>query len=402
MGHGKCETFNKTCSISGVRGAATDDPNIIGREAWKLLQAMNFDPMELRGIGIQIQKLDEADGSTVPRAAAAQGQLAMRFQQVAFKGNVGKQTVSVDAPRLVRPAPVSDVSVIDVDALEDEEVFKPPPGSKHIPFDLTMLSQLGQGDVAQILNNGNDRARSLSVPRQGPITTNSSKATSLSPRRAQQRKRLTNMGPPMAVPDQPKFFPLFNRQLAPIPDQELVSLDIDPMAYAKMSKEEQKSLVLARRTAKGLDGAGRPIQQRRRRFQEAENKRVYKVIYAGKTELPTLRAAKPGAPAVTETSDIQDMIRAWVETKVQKKLGPDPREVAHFGGFLEKSMATDRGMQRTVEVMKWWRHVCMNSWGQEQERRGQYGREWWVAWWDVKDKLDAVVKKRFGGKLNLD
>ncbi|KAF8602805.1 DNA repair protein [Ceratobasidium sp. AG-I] len=402
MGHGKCETFNKTGSISGARGAATDDPNIIGREAWKLLQAMDFDPTELRGIGIQIQKLAEADGSTIPRAAAAQGQLAMRFKQVAAKANTGRQSVSVDAPRPASPILAPEVSIIDVDALDDEEILKPAIGSKQTPFDLTMLSQLGQSGVAEILNNGNDRARSLSIPRQGPTAAGSSKAASLSPRRAQQHKRLTNMGPPMAIPNQPKFFPVFSRQLAPIPDQELVSLGIDPMAFANMSKEEQKTLVLARRTAKGLDGVGRPIHQRRRRFQEAQNMRVYKVIQAGKTELPTLRAAKPGAPVVTETSDVQDMIRAWVETKVQKKLGPDTREVVHFGGFLEKSMVTNQGMQRTAEVMKWWRHVCMNSWGQEQERRGEYGREWWVAWWDVKDKLDAIVKKRFGGKLNLD
>lgn len=401
MGHGKCETFNKTCSISGLRGSATDDPNVIGREAWKLLQAMNFDPTELRGIGIQIQKLDEADGSAAPRAAA-QGQLAMRFQQVTAKANTGKQTVSGDVLRSAAPPLAPEVSVIDVDALDDEEIFKPAPGSKQTPFDLTLLSQLSQNRVAKILDHGNDRARSLSVPRQGPTEAGSSKAASLSPRRAQPRKRLTNMGPPMAIPDQPKFFPVFSRQLAPIPDQELVSLGIDPIAYANMSKEEQKILVLARRTAKGLDGAGRPINQRKRRFQEAQDMRVYKVVQAGKTELPTLRTAQPGAPAVSETSDIQDMIRTWVETKIQKKLGPDPREVAHFGGFLEKSMATDQGMQRTVDVMKWWRHVCMNSWGKEQERRGQYGREWWVAWWEVKDKLDLIVKKRFGGMLNLD
>jgi DNA repair protein REV1 len=252
------------------------------------------------------------------------------------------------------------------------------------------------------MNGGTHRARSLSVLRVGHPTSSSSKAASLSPRQAQGRKRLTNMGPPITIPDQSKFFPIFGRQLAPIPDQELVSLNIDPMAYANMSKEEQKALVYARRTAKGLDGAGRPIYRRKRRFQEPSSSRVFKAVQAAKTELPTLRAAKPGAPALTETDDIQNMMRTWVETKVAKMLGPDPREVAHFTGFLEKSMSTDRGMQRTVEVMKWWRRVCMDSWGPDQERRGQYGREWWVAWWNVKDKLDAIIKSRFGGKLNLD
>ncbi|KAG9100820.1 deoxycytidyl transferase [Ceratobasidium sp. 370] len=398
MGHGKCETFNKTCSISGRRGSATDDPNIIGREAWKLLQAMAFDPTELRGVGIQIQKLDEADG---PRSAV-QGQLAMRFQQAGAKANADKPVPPKNPPQKA-PAPlVPQVTIIDVDALDDEQLVKPPPGRKETPYDLTMLSQLDENGVAQVMNGGTDRARSFSVPRVGQPMPGSSKAASLSPRRAQGRKRLTNMGPPTTMPNRSQFFPIFRRQLAPIPDQELVSLDIDPIAYAKMTREQQKAIVFTRRTAKGLDGAGRPIYKRKRRFQEPPSDRVYKTVQAVKVELPTLRAAKPGTPAVTETDDVQDMMRAWVETKVAKKLGPDPREVAHFSTFLEKSMATDRGMQRTVEVMKWWRHVCMSSWGPDDERHGRYGREWWVAWWDTKDKLDAIVKRRFGGKLNLN
>jgi DNA repair protein REV1 len=485
MGHGRCETFNKTCSISGIRGAATDDPDVIGREAWKLLQSMRLDPTELRGIGIQIQKFEVPEKSFAS-GVTAHGQLVKRFQQAVAAINAEKQQVPIHlnrvtpmqpanalvipaepshngghktvpgckevpydltgptqadpksnacsntgarqfvppllhpitkSPEVASPAnnfhdrhlnsakpgttPIPDVTVIDVDALDDKYIPAPAPGNKDSPFDLTMLSQLDQAAVTELVIIGNDRARSLSAPRLDRPGTNA-KAGSLSPRRAQGRKRLTNMGPPTVIPDPSRYFPIFKRQFAPIPDQELVALDIDPMVYARMTKDQQKALISARRAAKGLDGAGRPIRQRKRQKKEDDNKPVYQVILAGKTELPTLRTATPGAPAVTETTDIQDMIRAWVETKVAKKLGPDPREVAHFGGFLERSMASDQGMQRTVEVMKWWRHVCMNNWGQEQEKRGQYGREWWVAWWDVKDKLDLIVKKRFGGKLNLD
>ncbi|KAG9127442.1 deoxycytidyl transferase [Ceratobasidium sp. 392] len=398
MGHGKCETFNRTCSISGVRGSATDDPNIIGKQAWKLLQAMAIDPTELRGIGIQIQKLDEANGPS----SVGQGQLAMRFRQAVAKVNVDKPALPKDPPQRTSAPLARQVSFIDVDALDDDQLSKPPPGRKETPYDLTMLSQLDENGVAEILNGGNSRARSLSVPRVGQPMPGSSKAASLSPRRAQGDRRLTNMGPPTTIPDRSKFFPIFGRQFIPIPDQELVSLDIDPIAYAKMKRKEQKALLFERRTANGLDGAGRPIYKRKRRFHIPQGNRVYKSVQAVKVELPTIKAAKPGTPSVTETDDIQDMMRTWVETKVAKKLGPDKREVAHFSTFLEKSMATDKGMQRTVEVMKWWRHVCMNSWGPDDERRGQYGREWWVAWWEVKDKLDTIVKSQFGGKLNLN
>ncbi|CAE6355618.1 unnamed protein product [Rhizoctonia solani] len=465
MGHGKCETFSKTCSISGPRGLATNDPDVIGHEAWKLLRSMQFDPTELRGIGIQIQKLDDAEKLT-GAGVAMHGQLAKRFQHALAKADAAKQKDSAKAtgrgllqthdlsaadvgildagcskvasgckeapydltgptqvnstnknfptssvtPIPKRPESIdrvddarncskwSDITVIDVDALKTQ---MPAPGAKELPYDLTMLSQLGQETLVDIMTNGSDRSRSSSVSRFGHPAAGS-ESRSLSPRRAQSRRRLTKMGPPTSKPDPSNYFPIFKRQFAPIPDQELVALGIDPIAYANMPKDRQKALVSTRRAAKGLDGNGRPIYQRKRRFVEDGDKPVHHVILAGRTELPALRAAAPGIPAVTETSDVQDMIRLWVETKIAKKLGPDPREVAHFGGFLERSMATDNGMQRTVEVMKWWKDVCMKNWGIEQERRGQYGREWWVAWWEVKDKLDVIVKKRFGGKLNLD
>ncbi|KDN41215.1 hypothetical protein RSAG8_07629, partial [Rhizoctonia solani AG-8 WAC10335] len=493
MGHGKCETFSKTCSISGPRGLATNDPDIIGREAWKLLHSMHFDPTELRGIGIQIQKLDETEKLT-GAGVVVHGQLAKRFQHVLAKGNAGKQKDSTKATRegplqkpdlsvidvdildggssnvapgcketpydLTGPTQVNsknetpatspqalpsvipiagqptstgrtdaarkcsiwaqpralgaDVTVIDVDALETQ---RPAPGAKGLPYDLTMLSQLDQETLVDMM--GGRLAALPPIPNTGlyrlgrlkfvdasrtwdhqpvyPIHPNISRFSNINLRQF----RIRNSAP-TSIPDPSKYFPIFKHQFAPIPDQELVALGIDPIAYANMPRDRQKALVSTRRAAKGLDGNGRPILQRKRRFIEDGDKPVHHVILAGRTELPALRAAAPGIPAVTETSDIQDMIRLWVETKVAKKLGPDPREVAHFGGFLERSMATDSGMQRSVEVMKWWKDVCMKNWGIEQERRGQYGREWWVAWWQVKDKLDAIVKKRFGGKLNLD
>ncbi|ORY33993.1 hypothetical protein BCR39DRAFT_518059 [Naematelia encephala] len=58
LGHGWCETFNKSASISNKGGSATDDPEILASESIKLLRAMRLDPVELRGVGIQITKLD--------------------------------------------------------------------------------------------------------------------------------------------------------------------------------------------------------------------------------------------------------------------------------------------------------------------------------------------------------
>ncbi|KAF8749926.1 DNA repair protein [Rhizoctonia solani] len=354
-GHGKCETFNKTCAISGLHGSATNDPDIIGREAWKLLHSMHFD--------LQSELL-YTDNSRKDFTA-----LLLKPTQLKHPAEVARepQTQDIDV-RIAEPdAPGISCSNITpgckdapYDLTEPTQInpknhfahsrqpsppenppsqhpkttgkstacartqgrFNPAPGAKELPYDLTMLSQLDGEMLADIIAPESGCSRSLSAYMPDHPATNS-KAGPISPRRTLHRKRFTNMGPPTTLPDPSKYFPIFKRQFATVPDQELVVLGIDPMALTNMPRDQQKALVSSRRAAKGLDANGRPINQRKRRFVEDAEKPVHHVILAGRTELPTLRAAVPGIPAVTETSDVQDMIRLWVETKVAKKLGPD-------------------------------------------------------------------------------
>ncbi|MCJ1294197.1 deoxycytidyl transferase [Xylographa carneopallida] len=54
LGHGKCDTFNK----SVVLGVATNAKEVLGREAISILRGWGFPPGELRGIGVQMTKLE--------------------------------------------------------------------------------------------------------------------------------------------------------------------------------------------------------------------------------------------------------------------------------------------------------------------------------------------------------
>ncbi|OAP61946.1 hypothetical protein AYL99_04149 [Fonsecaea erecta] len=60
LGHGKCDTFNK----SVVLGVATNDAAILGKEAISILRGYGFPPGELRGLGVQMQKLEPLKPST--------------------------------------------------------------------------------------------------------------------------------------------------------------------------------------------------------------------------------------------------------------------------------------------------------------------------------------------------
>lgn len=54
LGHGKCDTFNK----SVVLGVATNSGDVLGREAISIMRGWGFPPGELRGIGVQVTKLE--------------------------------------------------------------------------------------------------------------------------------------------------------------------------------------------------------------------------------------------------------------------------------------------------------------------------------------------------------
>ncbi|KAI0863073.1 impB/mucB/samB family protein [Xylaria cubensis] len=66
LGHGKCDTFNKSVSF----GVATHNYQALGKEAVSILRSYNFSPGDLRGLGVQLTKLEPikpglsgADGS---------------------------------------------------------------------------------------------------------------------------------------------------------------------------------------------------------------------------------------------------------------------------------------------------------------------------------------------------
>jgi len=54
LGHGKCDTFNKSVAL----GVATHDSATLGKEAISILRSFAFPPGELRGLGVQMQKLE--------------------------------------------------------------------------------------------------------------------------------------------------------------------------------------------------------------------------------------------------------------------------------------------------------------------------------------------------------
>lgn len=81
LGHGKCDTFNKSMQL----GVATNDATFITKEAIAMMKSFNFSPGELRGIGIQMQKLE-------PLKANAEGHIDGSQRRLQFKTGQASKT----------------------------------------------------------------------------------------------------------------------------------------------------------------------------------------------------------------------------------------------------------------------------------------------------------------------
>ncbi|KAJ5094707.1 hypothetical protein N7456_010568 [Penicillium angulare] len=71
LGHGKCDTFNRSVVI----GVATNATDIIAKEAIVMLRSFNFSPGDLRGLGVQMTKLEPLKAGQSSNVDSSQRQL---------------------------------------------------------------------------------------------------------------------------------------------------------------------------------------------------------------------------------------------------------------------------------------------------------------------------------------
>ncbi|KAK0126465.1 deoxycytidyl transferase [Cadophora gregata] len=93
LGHGKCDTFNKSI----VLGVATNNAEVIGREAVSILRSYGFSPGELRGLGVQMTKLELLKASNIKMPDGSQ----RRINWGAAPPKLGKQITAdpIDDPQ---------------------------------------------------------------------------------------------------------------------------------------------------------------------------------------------------------------------------------------------------------------------------------------------------------------
>ncbi|KAG1736890.1 uncharacterized protein EDB91DRAFT_1329582 [Suillus paluster] len=407
MGHGICETFNKQTAFSSANGKATSDPKDIGDHAWKLLNSWAFDPKELRGVGIQIQKLD----MTSVADTADPGQVKLPFH-IKSSTTVQENTEQDDlpVPRIVTEPPSQD------DPPQNEV------GPSHV--DLPSFSQVDK-DVFDALPDDVRKELELEYQRR----SHSPMPVEQPPRDVRPKimvkgvnvKRITQqLAPKNRTSVSPRKNTLFAKRDGPsymrVSDEELRKLDIDPDVYAVLPVDLQREQLIMARHAK----SGNLLQERK--IIKASSGRGPSVPYRKK---PPPQAKHPQPPLLkqqgqqpgeklyfAETEDVQTVIESWVKGFTDHP--PNPKDVDYFSKFLVRSVeSADTGMEKTIAVMKWWLILLKRNWevyehasSAEENHDGDakaedIGRAWWKAFREVKAKVDAATRRRFGGSLSL-
>lgn len=124
LGHGKCDIFNKSVVI----GVSTNAVDILAKEAISILRSFNFSPGDLRGLGVQMTKLE-------PLKSAPSAGLESSQRQISF----GKSSVHNFVSDASTPAPRTPVQTASA------QKFLETPGSQLIlptQVDSSVLSEL--------------------------------------------------------------------------------------------------------------------------------------------------------------------------------------------------------------------------------------------------------------------
>ena len=74
LGHGKCDTYNKSSQL----GVATNNTGVIAKEAIAMMKSFSISPGELRGIGVQMQKLEPLKSGLEGVAESSQRRLPFK------------------------------------------------------------------------------------------------------------------------------------------------------------------------------------------------------------------------------------------------------------------------------------------------------------------------------------
>ena len=445
MGHGQCITYNKQSALADSDGHATSDPRLIGEVSWRLLRVLNIAPKELRGMSIQIQKLDAPTG-----CAPTHGQARLPFRSKpnstaasTSMGHASNARASSSGLVTVQPDPEAPTKGMDLPSFSqiDMSVYEALPEDIRQELEAEYQRRRSapprpEPEPAVVVPELPRRAASAHPPRggnrnynsrvRGGTTSSTSRGRGGGGRQPLSRRDRSTAPPPIIPPA---------AAAVRVKPGELAELGIDEEVFAALPVRIQREQLAAARGARVRPSqqpirptsplkplqrlAGRwappkgpheyipPPPPPRARFAEAEKPSLRRHGEASASASASASAA--AVVMVVEGAEVRKVVRAWVEQFVG--YAPHAEDVALVGSYLVRCVETDVGAERAVGVMRWWGALLRRRWAVwehaderdeepepgEDVRAEMVGMAWWRAYREVASGMNEVVRKRFGG-----
>jgi DNA repair protein REV1 len=411
-------TYNKQCALADSDGRATSDPRVIGKVSWRLLRALDIAPHELRGISIQIQKLE----ARTP-CAPTPGQARLPFRRE--PNSTGANARTGPAPKARAPSSELVIAQPDPKPKPKAPAPAPAPAPSTGVVDLPSFSQVDMS-VFQALPDDVRRELEAEYERRGsappPPHVKPEVGTDEPPHRS------ASEAPSRAANDQPRVRGTSARasasrggsrsrrgranwrgappsrgrsSLPPLPPgavpastagvrvkpAELAELGIDPDVFSALPLSIQREQLAAARGARVRPSQQpvrptsplKPLQRLAGRW--APPKGPHEHIYIPPPPPPRARFAEAAADkpalrpwvgaggnagaeaagtAVVEDVDVRKAVKAWLERFVGH--APCGGDVGCVGTYLVRCVETDVGAERAVGVMRWWGALLRRRW----------------------------------------
>ncbi|KAK1924231.1 hypothetical protein DB88DRAFT_535146 [Papiliotrema laurentii] len=419
LGHGWCETFNRSTAIANKGGSATDDAGVLALESVKLLRAMKLDPKELRGVGIQITKLD---GEVGPERAAGQGTLSFGVKRKRFEGkDGGEDTTSGDVtPDLATEDPDPGVVATvkpDEMSIEPSATTTLVPSIESIPPPARSTPPLTRRRASLP-----EQPREAEMPETPPKAREKHAAAHIT---RQLRPKLKTQMKAAAVADLPLYGAWARAgekaeaiDLTENDDDEvggyrlseIRELGLDPGVFKELPEDLRKEIIEEeRRKNRQRQVLYRPADTSRLKSVDRDTTRTGSLSPArssragsaaphGRPLVAVSLLPKPSLLKATSLPDILDTIDRWIDSR--KGGPPAERDAAKVKLYLVKCLDEGVGVgavENAVEVLRHMRLEIEDRWPTENEA----GQAWWNTWRDFVRAVNERAVLRFGAPLRL-
>jgi len=358
MGHGVCNVHNRSAPLSNSMGGATDDGDRVANAILKLYRSQNFDPKELRGIGIQVQKLESRTSSE----ERLPGQQALVF--------VPKPDSTKQAPSLVdRPAKAADKPA----ARKSRPVFQ---AVQILPADIDRDVWSIMDTAMQDEYRGGWRLAGITIP---PAFQRSRLPQAmLSPRQSCRQREESNQADEIDI----------TAGMYALEEADLANAGISAADYAAMDPEVRRELVRALETKQRLFRKGSETPTRIKTTKTVSDREIH-------VDLPIRPTIRMGSTQPLEDLDsVLDGLSGWMEVACKRE--PNMREVKVLTKYLKRCLdpttCNAGGVQSATQALLWWERLCKTKWPKQDT---EVGRKWIAAVDDAKGEVQHILSSRY-------